>query len=106
MKNRLIEIINVLKQVKKDLNLDLSDSTIFQEACTFARGERIEENKRENYSNNKKVQNNPTTSQNKAIQEEPTDKQIIKLKAIGKYKEGMTKKQAWEIINKNKQEDY
>jgi len=97
MKTRLIEIIKILKEVIKETNLNITDNTILEQSATYHRGELAQEN-RTNYQSNGKVAQ-------KQSNDEITPKQKAFLIKIKKYKEGMTKQDAFRIISelKNKQ---
>lgn len=84
-KNQLKEIINDLLEVTKNVNI--SEETIFSEACSYQRGLMCGENKKIFLDN----KNNPT------------EKQIFALKKLGRYKPNITKQEAFKIIKESKQ---
>lgn len=87
-KNQLKEIINNLIQVCDELDLrGVSSSVIFSEACSYHRGILIGESRKINSND---------------IKDKPTEKQIYALKRLNKYKEGMTKQEAFKIIKESK----
>jgi hypothetical protein len=113
MKDRIIELINILKEVKKETNLAIEDHTLFSEACTFCRGELVNLNRQGyNYSNNKKVSQEPSNKPigTKNVQEDkPTEKQISMLKRLKvKDIDNLTKNQARLLIRDklDKQDNY
>ena len=100
MKNRLIEIIKVLKQVINETNLNCSDNTILEQASTYHRGELAQESRTmSNYQNNKIIKP-------QASNDEITPKQKAFLIKIKKYKEGMTKQDAFKVIQGLSKKEY
>jgi hypothetical protein len=104
----LQETIKHLKEVCRKENLDISPNCLFENAIKIVISNNINTQKKENiktmsnYQKDKKVSQNvynQATNDNK-----PTNKQIIALKRLGKFKEGMTKKDCWKIINESKKE--
>lgn len=93
MKQQIINLINTLKEIVNEKQMAVSDSIIFEQACSFYRGELAGKNK----FNKQDLKNIIKTEVDK-----PSEKQITELKRLNKYKEGLTKKEAWQIINESK----
>lgn len=100
---RLTELIKSLQKVVKDLDLSVNDSIIFEQACSYHRGELINKNFKENrdiLNPVKQTKSNEPKQENKAIDRLPTEKQLNFLKknriAIN---EGLTRKDASIMID-------
>jgi len=91
MNERLVNIIKDLQEIVKDMDLAVDENIIFEQACSFLRGELASEKR-------------PFTSQNKIEKEEPaTIKQLNYLKSLGiKFKDNLTKKEAYQLIKEKK----
>jgi hypothetical protein len=77
---KLKETIEYLSEIKKELGMDIDDKTIFEQACSFVRGE-LAGKKREN-----KI-------------EKPTEKQIKTLKKLKiEFPKEISKKEASKLI--------
>ena len=77
---RLSELITQLKNVAINNRLNISDETIFEQACTYERGELANQNK--SYSKPLPSQAEPCGNTDKVIKgsDNPTEKQINFLK--------------------------
>lgn len=95
MENRLKEIIRGLNEVINEEQLTISNTCLFEQACGFMRGELAGQSREKHFSNNKP--NN--------VKEPATPKQVAFLKMNKKYKEGMTKQEAFAIIKELKEDD-
>jgi len=85
MKQRLIEIITLLRDVCKIEELEIKDETLFSESCSFLRGEKAGENRISKQTSFKKE--SPTfkraTSKQIAYAQQLADKKGIELKITG-----------------------
>jgi hypothetical protein len=102
-----IQLKEILADLKEVCNGNVSNSIIFQEACSYQRGMMAGENRTmSNYQKPKIVEPKPSVSVDN--DDKPTPKQIMALKRMGEYFEGITKKQAWARINasKNAKKEY
>jgi len=100
----LNEIVRKLKDVCTKEGIYVTNDCIIDNSVKIFISEQIDKSKKENivnYQNTKKINPSPTTSPNNTI----TPKQKGLLVSLGKYKEGMTKSEAFAIIKelKNKQ---
>jgi len=94
-------IIKDLKEICKKENLDVDSNCLFENAIKIMISNNINKSKKENIANYQKDK----VGQNKDSEldiNKPTYKQIAALKKMGKYKEGLTKKDAWKIISESK----
>ena len=97
----LQETIKHLKDICKKEDLDISPNCLFENAVKIVISNNINKSKKENIANYQKDK----VGQNKDSEldiNKPTYKQIAALKKMGKYKEGLTKKDAWKIISESK----
>lgn len=90
MKPRLIEIIDELRNVIKQQEINISDDVLFREACSFMRGELAQLSKEKNISNYK-------LNESKKENQKPTDKQVRFLEKFD-VKIPETRKEATEMI--------
>jgi hypothetical protein len=93
----LEETIKHLKEICRKEDLDVSPNTILKMACKIMISNNIDKSKKENiqnYQNTKIINPSIPTKSNNTI----TDKQKAFLIKIKKYKEGMTKQDAFKII--------
>ena len=99
-KEQLKEILKDLTEVGKGM---VSNESIWREACSYQRGMMAGESRGiRTYDKPKIVEPKPFV---KVLDnDKPTPKQIMALKRMGEYYEGITKKDAWKRINEAKKE--
>jgi hypothetical protein len=87
---KLKEIIENLKQVIEETDLDIDDKTLFEQSCSYQRGQLA------NYNKNKKAEQKET--------EKASEQQIKYLKTL-KYEGNLniTKKEATQLIKELKE---
>jgi len=104
MKQRLIEIIKVLKQVVNETGLNISDDTILIQSATYHRGELSQENRVSTYQKDKIVSQKPFVKE--LDNNKPSYKQVYALKNLDYSQEDidkLTKKEAIDIIKKSRE---
>lgn len=110
---RLIEIIDDLRKVRESSQIMvLDDKTIFEQACSFRRGELARDNKTKDFKREKKKKSKkyePTEKQlNKWKDEDVTDSQrnvLIKMGLKDNEIKNMSKLEAYQTINSCKKEN-
>ncbi len=99
MKQELLKIIEELRDVIKQQQMNISDDVLFRESCTFLRGI---------LAQRAKETSNPIryTEKDRKIPEKATEPQIDLLYRLNAdfNAETITKKQAFELIKKLKEE--
>ena len=92
----LRNIIRELKGLREEEKLDIDDNTLFQESVRIFNTRYIQDNKKQFYSDI-----NPREFKERPKEEPATEKQVLLLKRMKKYKEGITKKEAYSIISES-----
>lgn len=119
MKQRICEIVKELIEVRKETDLRITDTTIFQESCSIYRGEMAGKSKKGyiGWEKDKKVENSRAKTPNSPIQAQtskPITKSQRKFLEVNKkilieqgFKLDLIKnsKDAWKVISEFKKKN-